>query len=162
MSADSDALVPTQKAVVTFVESRSSYGVMRADDTSIAVTVAAANTVYPITSGLSAGAELKDFTFQSASELVCGATGIYHIMFSMSLHSANNNENLCGQILVNGNETHYENDAECINAGKPVSISASGVIAINSGDVITLGVENETAAHNITVTHATVSAIRIY
>lgn len=137
------------------------YGSMYADDISQAVTVASANVYYEVPGSLSGGA-CNGFTFQSSKELLAAYVGIYLVTFGLSLTSATNNENISAAVMVNTTEAHVtEGSAQCINSGKPVHISGSGVITLAVNDVVKLCVENEDAAHNITVYHANLSILRI-
>lgn len=138
------------------------YGSMYADDASIAVTIGASGAYNEVPSGLSNGGSSSDFTFQSAKQLLCNTAGKYIVTWSMSITSSNNNEVISGTVMINS--THVstiEGSAENINGGKPVCVSGSGIITLAINDVVKLCVENETAAHDITVTHATLSLFRV-
>jgi hypothetical protein len=137
-------------------------GSMYADDASIAVTIVASGNYYALGSGLSDGGSSDDFTFQNSRELLCNTEGLYLGIWSMSMSSATNNEIVAGTMMIG--TTHVsttEGSAECINSGKPVCVSGAGLLDLAVNDVVKLCVENETAAHNITITHANLFIIKI-
>lgn len=137
------------------------YGGMYADDISQAVTVASAGVYYEVPGSITGGI-CNGFTFQSSKQLLATVAGTYEVNWSMSITSANNNENIAGAAMVNSTEAHNtEGSAQCINAGKPISVSGHGIIALAVNDVVKFCVENEDAAHNITVLHANMSITRI-
>lgn len=136
-------------------------GSMYADDISQAVTVASAGVYYEVPGSITGGT-CNGFTFQSSKQLLAAVAGTYEVNWSMSITSANNNENIAGAAMVNSTEAHNtEGSAQCINAGKPVCVSGHGLIALAINDVVKFCVENEDAAHNITVLHANMSIKRI-
>lgn len=137
------------------------YGNMYADDISQVVTVASANVYYEVPGSLTGGS-CSDFTFQSSKQLLCGRAGIYQVTYGISIASATNNEIVSAAVMIDTTEAHNtEGSAENINSGKPIYISGTGIITLAAGNVVKLCVQNETAAHNITVYHANLSIIRI-
>lgn len=137
------------------------FGNMYADDISQSVTIAASGTYYEVPGSLTGGT-CNGFTFQSSKQLLCADSGKYLATWGMSITSATNNENIAGAVMVNSTEQHNtEGSAQNINAGKPIHVSGSGVITLAANDVVKLCVENEDAAHNITVLHANLTLFRI-
>lgn len=131
------------------------YGAMYADDISLTVAVAAPDVYYPILSSLLGSLCSSDFTFQNSRELRCNRAGTYVINWGMSITSSNNNENISGAAMINNTEVHTsEGSAQCINFSKPVHVSGSGIVSLIVGDLVRLCVQNEDAAHNVTVYHA--------
>lgn len=142
-------------------ETREIYGSMWGDDITQAVTIASANVGVEVGGSLTAG-KCSGFTFQSSKELVCQVPGEYQVSWGMSLGSTNNNENISGGIMVNAAEQHQtEGSAQAINGSKPTHVSGCGSVTLALNDVVKFYVENETAAHNITVYHASLFIKRI-
>jgi hypothetical protein len=137
------------------------YGSMYADDIAQSVTIGSAGAYVKVPGSMTVGA-CNGFTLASSRELTCAVAGTYLAHWSMSLESTNNNEELAGAIMINTSEVDStENMAECINGSKPVGVSGTGILTLAVNDVVALCVENETAAHNITVTHANLTLVRI-
>jgi hypothetical protein len=142
------------------LKAKQPYGSMSGDDVSIAVTVSVATTEYAVGAGLSAGA-LNGFTFAN-SVLTCAVAGKYIVTWSLTLQASNNNEVVEGGIMVNTTpQNNTAGSAEDVNAGKPVCVSGSGIITLAANDLVNFYVENDTAAHDITVTHATLTLNRV-
>lgn len=147
--------------MTTSVTNTNLYGSMYADDISQVVTIASASVYYEVPGSLSAGA-CNGFTFQSSKQLLCTLAGLYKIDFSLSITSATNNERIDGAIMINSTEVHASESAgECINAGKMVCVAGHAIVQLAVNDVVKLCVENDTAAHNITVSHANLTVVRV-
>jgi hypothetical protein len=138
------------------------YGSMYVDDAAIAVTVSVGNTEYKVMSGASAGAS-NGFTFQNGRELLCSIAGIYLVTWGMSISSGTNNENLSGGVVINASTWQHQTEGSSNqnNSNNAVHVSGSGIITLAVNDTVGLYVENESAAHNITVRHMTLSLLRI-
>jgi len=138
------------------------YGSMYGDDIAQVVTVAAPNVYYPVPGSLLTGQCSADFTFQNSKELRCNTPGTYKINFGMSLGSTNNNEDLSGAAMINTTEVHQsEGSAQAVNGSKPVHVSGSAFVTLVDGDLVRLCVQNEDAAHNITVYHANLTIVEV-
>jgi hypothetical protein len=137
-------------------------GAMYADDITQAVTISSANVYYEVPGSMTGGHCSAAFTFQNSKELLCNVAGWYRVIWGMSITSATNNENISGAIMVNSTEVHStEGSAQCINSSKPIHVSGTGAVQLAVNDVVKLAVQNEDAAHNITVYHANMSLLRI-
>jgi hypothetical protein len=137
------------------------YGDMYAYNATITITVSASNTFYQIGTGLSGGL-CVGFTFQNARELLCGVEGTYRVVWSMSVHSASNNQECEGSVMLNGTgQSFMANHSEIINSGKPTSISGSGIIFLSVGDLISLCVANHTGATNLIIDHVTLTISKL-
>jgi hypothetical protein len=139
-----------------------SNGAMYADDITQAVTVSSANVYYEVPASMTGGHCSAAFTFQNSKELKCNIAGWYRVIWGMSITSATNNENISGAVMVNSTEAHStEGSAQCINSSKPVHVGGAGAVQLAVNDVVKLCVQNEDAAHNITVYHANMSLLRM-
>lgn len=138
------------------------YGSMYADDASIAITIGSGGAYVQVGAGISDGGSSADFTFQNARELKCNTAGTYLASYSISMSSATNNEQVSGTIMVNGAHiSTTEGSAQSINSGKPVCVAGAGVLSLKNDDLVSLAVENEDAAHNITITHLNLALMRV-
>jgi hypothetical protein len=137
------------------------YGTMYGDDIAQVVTVASANVVYAVGGGLSGGV-INGMTFQNNSELRCNDAGLYLIIWSMSLRPANNGDTVSGTVMINSTGLHVcEGSAYFANANRPQSMGGTTILDLQANDVIRLAVENETAAHNITIDHASLTVVKL-
>ena len=137
--------------------SQNYYGSMGADDITQVVTVSSAGVYYDVTGGLTSGL-VNGFTFQNSKELKCLNAGVYLIDWSMSLKVGTANQVLAGAITINSNVVDIsENMNESTSANKNYSVSGTCIVNLAVNDLIRLCVENETAANDITVTHASLS-----
>lgn len=138
------------------------YGSMYVDDASISITVGAANTEVKITTGLTGGT-CHQFTFQNNSELLCAIAGKYKVDWGMSVSSGTNNENLSGGVVINTATWQHntEGSSNQNNSNNAVHIGGSGIITLAVNDTVGLFVENESAAHDMTVRHANLSLVRV-
>lgn len=139
------------------------YGHMYADDIAQVITVAAANTEYKVTAGLSGGSCSTEFTFQNASELKCNRAGTYLVNWGMSISSGTNNENLDGGVVINTVTWQHstEGSSNQNNSNNAVHVGGHGVITLALNDTVGLYVENESAGHNITVRHVNLTVMRV-
>lgn len=137
------------------------YGSMYADDITQSVTIGSAGAYVKVPGSMTAGT-CNGFTLASSRELTCTVAGTYLVNWGMSLSPSSNNEKVSGAAMVNTTEAHQtEGSAECINTGKPVHVSGSGFVTLAVNDVVALCVENEDAAHDITVYHANLTLVRV-
>lgn len=138
------------------------YGHMYADDISQVVTVSSLDTEYKVSAGISSGL-CNGFTFQNNRELKCLHTGTYKVDWGMSVSSGTNNENLSGGVVINTNTWKHDSEGSSNqnNSNNAVHISGTGIYTLSVNDTVGLFVENESAAHNITIRHVNLSIIRI-
>ena len=100
-------------------------------------------------------------TFQNSKELLVTVAGKYLVTWSMSL-SAGNNDHIEGAAMINSTvAASTENAAHTPGAGDQVGVSGSGILTLAVNDLLKLCVENETDTDDITVSHATLTAVRI-
>ena len=119
-----------------------------------------AGAYYEVGGGLTGGAT-NGLTFQNSKELLVGVAGTYLITWSMSL-SAGNNDHLEGAVMINSAvAASTENAAHTPGSGDQIGVGGSGLVSLAVNDVIKLCVENETDTDDITVSHATLTAVRI-
>lgn len=137
-------------------------GSMYADDISQTETVGAANTEVKVSGGLTGGT-VNGFTFQNNRELLCSVAGKYEVMWGMSVSSGTNNENLSGGVVINTVTWQHntEGSSNQNNSNNAVHIGGCGWITLAVNDTVGLFVENESAAHNITVRHANLVVKRV-
>lgn len=134
------------------------YGNAYANSISQVVTVASAAVFYQVPGSLTTG-PVNNFTFTGGNGLRANVAGLYFVSFSMSLLSGTANETLQGCLMVNGTAVPNigTSETEASVANHPGCVSASGIITLALNDIVSLAVMNETAAHNITVTQASLT-----
>jgi hypothetical protein len=121
------------------------------------ITGASAGQGGPFTSG----GQLSNFTFSATGgELTASAANYYHATWSVSVSVNSANMEVEGSLFVNGAQTDFSSHSEQHDTSEPFTMSASGVIHLNAGDRVGIGLQNPnwSAGTNIvTVAHATLS-----
>ena len=142
-----------------------SYGSMYMEDASVAVTLTDINTAYPIASGFTGGLE-NNATFQNSKEIKIVKAGVYKIDWSLSM-SVNNSDQTIEALIIAGaaGTTDQDQTANATRAkenGVLYSLGGSGLVTCAVGDLIRLGVANESAAGSVvTVSHVNVTIVQI-
>lgn len=130
------------------------YGHAYGSSISQSVTIPFASTFVEVSAGLTGGLT-NNFTFMNNHQLQCNSAGTYKVSFSMSVMSGTANEILEGAIMVNGTALLLAtSDTEASVANHPGCVSASCIVTLANNDLVSLAVMNQTAAHNITLTQA--------
>lgn len=137
------------------------YGNMYMFQGAETITVAAADTWYELTGGLSGGEENR-CTFQNDHEILIQKAGNYMITWSMSIADGATNQ-VMGTIMVNGTEeTAAAGHTTITTANKFHQISGNVIIALAEDDVVSMGVLNEDAASDIDIEHVTMSLVLVH
>ena len=137
------------------------YADMHCFNASIAVSVSATNTWYPIASGLNSSDSLG-ITFDGSHTLTIAQQGVYKLTLSCSVECNAKNQVLSFTYAINGTASpKVESVCEQVAANNPVSLSCTDIAKFAAGDVITLVLENNTAVNNLTVLCCTLTIIRI-
>jgi hypothetical protein len=64
--------------------------------------------------------------------------------------------------MINGvASTITESHTEVLNPGRPMVISGTGIVTLAVNDLVSMGVSEHTAIHDIIVNHLTLSVLRI-
>lgn len=138
-----------------------SYGAMTAFNIGLTVVITAPNTWTAVPSSLSSGL-LRNFTFQSASELVCGDSGVYKIDWNMAVEAVGANDNVEGGVTINGTiQTGFVSHLRFASPNFAGSFGAAGIVRLTAGDIIRLAVNNNTDADDVIVQHVALTAIML-
>jgi hypothetical protein len=147
------------------VVSSTAFGSMYAYNVTQSVTVSATDTYYEVPGSMTAGTiSNTDFTFQNSSELLCNTAGKYLANWSMAVTCATTSQEVEGGVLLNGTiqqNTACHCEVATGDANRPDCVAGSGIITLNVNDVVSFGVLEHTAIHNIVVQHATMTLTRI-
>lgn len=129
-------------------------------NTPTAVTIGSANTWVAIASGFTGG-DNEGVTFQNARELKIVTAGTYLVQWSLSLDAAAANVEVEGGILVNGT---VNEKSVChlffATANDTGTLKSQAWIDLVADDIITLGVNNNTSATNVSMEHSNVNIAR--
>ena len=137
------------------------YGNMYADNATITCTIAATDTYVQVPNGITGGT-VSGFTFQNSRELKCNVAGVYLVNWSMSVNSGSANQEIEGSIMINGTaSTITESHCEVLNPTRPMVIAATGIVTLAVNDLVSMGVSEHTAIHDIIVNHLTLTLLRI-
>lgn len=134
------------------------YGSMYAYEISETITVSLANTWYEVTAGVTSGGYLKRMTFANAHELVVELAGIYQVNWSMALTTTTANDEVMGTFGINNTATNAGASHGTVKTGGAfVTVAGTGIVSLAANDAISMFVDNESAARNITIEHITCS-----
>lgn len=154
---EKDSLDPSRD----FFPEQAPYGEMYATNISVAIVVAAANTAYEVTSGMTGGLEYL-MAFGGAHYIQAERGGIYLANWSLSIDTAGALDEIEGGLMIGGvaqnNGTAHTTVAAAADAS---TVAANALLQIAAGDQISLFVRNHTAARDITVEHASLTLTRI-
>lgn len=133
------------------------YGSMflRQADSDINVVIGTPSIWYAISSGLIGGEELLT-AFQNAREIEVQMAGHYEVNWSMALSTNAANDEVMGAAGVNG--AALEEAANRSTVATPsafVSVAGHAIIDVEADDLISLFVQNESAARDIDIQHVT-------
>lgn len=135
------------------------YGEFYAVNTTITVTVGAANTAYEVNSGMTEGLTNLS-TFGGNHYIEVGRGGVYEVNWSMAAEASNPTDEIEGGFMVDGtaqsNGTSHTGSAAAAN-----DIGATGLIKLSAGQQVSLFVRNHSGANDIDVEHATFTIKRI-
>lgn len=139
------------------------YGSLWKDDVATAVTLAVANTYYPITGGMTAGmVKGAAFVFQNASELRCSLAGDYDAVWSMTVRHSSSDRTAEGVVMVNSTQQpQTANATRTKENGVDYSLGGCGPVRLAVGDLVRLAVSDEGGTGTITVNHANLRLSRI-
>jgi hypothetical protein len=135
---------------------------MTIDNNAATLTLTLQNTYYRITTGWVAG-DNNSWTY-SGNTLVCGNTGTYATICSLSVEIDTANQDVIFAIRKNGVViTDHLTQTRMSNANETNAVTMSGVVTgVNAGDVIDVAAQNITSAgKNITVIYANCSCINV-
>lgn len=136
------------------------YGNMYMYEGSTTITISSANTWYEITTGMTGGEE-NLMTFQNNHEIYTSKAGRYLANWSLSITNGANTE-IMGGIFVNGTAVNKSaGHGTVVSANKFINVSGNTILNLSAGDVVSLGVQNEDSATDITVEHATLTLTQI-
>lgn len=102
--------------------------------------------------------QISGFEFQNGNRLKVLKTGYYHAVWSMSLETAANNQEVEGTLGIN-DSPHLDiaSHGFVINNNKPICISGTGILYLVVGDLVSFMVLNHTSAGNIVSDHVSLS-----
>ena len=134
---------------------------MYAYQAAVVVTVAAADTWYEVTSGLTEG--LSDgVDIQNGYQHKLRYGGKYLVIWSLSMSTGTANDELMGAVGINGTvETSSAGQTTVANANAKGGANGSAILDLSAGDLISLFVHNETFARDVTIEHASCNVLRI-
>jgi hypothetical protein len=128
------------------------FGSMYCEDATIATTITAANTVYPVASGMTGGLENK-CTFQNSKEIKILVAGVYEVIWSMSISCDASDQTIEGLVVAGASGTTQQdqtaNSTRAKENGVVYSVSGGGFVTCAVNDLIRLGLENETSAGTV-------------
>lgn len=137
------------------------YGELYATNATQVVVVAAANTAYEVTGGMTAGLANR-VNNGGAHYLEIVEAGVYQVIWSMSIDTAAAADEIEGGVMLNGGAQNNATSHTTVSAASGASsIAASGFFRVSQGDQVSLFVRNHTAARNITVEHIALTIWRI-
>ena len=134
------------------------FGSMYNHDTSTTVTIGATDTPVRVPGGFTQG-QANLMTFQNSREIAVSLTGIYKIVWQISFTmAAGANQEIEGFVMINNviniQATGHERVTTATDTG---SVSGNCELDLAAGDVVALGMLNETSTNNIVVEHANLS-----
>lgn len=138
------------------------YGEIYADDASITVTINAPNTPVKIASGLSGGSQ-NGLVFQNGCELRIVIPGTYSVNWSISADTNTAGQEIMGVILKNSvRQPNGTNHATVVAPNKAVPLAGAAILpGLIAGDLLGVGVSNETTVNDIMVEHVNFVMLRI-
>lgn len=158
-----DFCLPNNSAISeAFTKAGMAYGEMYADDINKTVTIAQASTYYPVTDFGLSSTDVYGMHLEDTSGLRVAKAGKYILNFNATMKCATANQNVSALGFVNTTPMpSTEGSALIGTANAAASIGGCGIITLEAGDLVRLGVENETGANNLIITHCTFTLRRI-
>jgi len=137
------------------------YGDMHCQGASISIVIGSANSWVAIPSGL-VSSDHSGWAISGGNTLTCSETGIYHIMISCTLQCGSANQVISCTYAVSGTaSTNVLGELEIVNTNRPYCVTCCDINRFNSGDALTIVLENNTAANNLTVNACTLTVVRV-
>jgi hypothetical protein len=141
------------------------YGSFYAEDAAIATTLTTINVYYPILSCMTTGL-VKNVTFQNSRELALLVAGVYHVTWALSISVNASDQTIEGLIIAGATGTTAQvqtgNSTRAKENGVLYSVGGTGLVTCAVGDLMRIGLENETSAGTvITVSHANIVIRRV-
>lgn len=138
------------------------YGSFYATNIALTVAVAAANTAYEVSSSMTTGTALRLMSFGGDHYLQLERNGVYLVNWSMSIDTAVVGDAIEGGFMVDGTAVEIGTSHTSVPAGGAASaIAGSAVLPLSALNQISLFVRNQTAARDIEVQHASLTATLI-
>jgi len=138
------------------------FGSMYATNASITITVAASDTAYEVTSGLTSGGQLDGISFGDSHYLETNYGGKFLIVWSMAIETGTANQDIEGGIMVNGTAIEIgTGHTSSATANKAHTIAGSLIQDLSANDQVSLYVRNQTLATDILVEHANLTLCRV-
>lgn len=165
-----DEFIPTSVAqeqqvllpVVPEYIDEAAYGSFYATNIALVVAVAVANTAYEVNSSMTTGTALRLMSFGGDHYLQLERNGIYLINWSMSIDTAIAEDAIEGGFMVDGTAIEIGTAHTSVAAASAAStISSSAVMPLSALNQLSLYVRNHTAARDIEVQHASLTATLI-
>lgn len=137
------------------------YADMHVFNGSISIVIGASNTWVAVPSGL-ISSDHKGFTLSGGNTQTCNDAGIYAFSLSVTLSCSSANQSISATYAINGTASpNVVGQAELVNAGKTYCVSCSDINVLNSGDAVTIVLQNNTAAHNLTAIAVSLTLVKV-
>lgn len=138
-----------------------SYADMHCFNVSTTIVISAANTWVVVPSGL-VSSDHKGFTLSGGNTQTCNDAGTYAFALSVTVQCGSANQNISMTYAVNGTASaNVIAQAELVNSGRSYCLSCSDINGLNSGDAVTIVLQNNTAANNLTVIAVTLTMVKV-
>lgn len=138
------------------------YCSFKGDNIDRIVTIPDTNNYHEVDGNLSLAYQ-NGCVFQNNKEFRILYSGYYDVAWNISGSTSGANDQLEGEVLVNGVHDENGGSAHCTtqNSNKPCNISSVGIVHIDSNGLVSLGVRNVSATNNVVINHANLVAKRI-
>lgn len=153
------------EAVLSY-QNKSIYGSMYAHNITQVVDIIATDQMKSIPGGFTEGLSIgwTMFSLQGDSALVCHVEGYYLVNYSISAQ-VTSGEEWESAVMVNGvmrPETSAHSESTQGATTRPQVNSGTGIIDLQVGDIVTLGVDNHVSSGNVTVFHANITLLKLH
>ena len=140
----------------------SAYCDMHVIGASISIVVGAANTWYAIPNSLLSSDHLG-WTLSSGNTLTCNSgAGTYAITLSATVSCGSANQAISLTYTQGGTaSTNVQAACELVNSGRTYCLSCTDIQTFADGDTVTIVLQNNTAANNLTVVNVSMTLVRI-
>lgn len=141
------------------------YGSMFAHDASIAVTIGSIGVAVQVPGTFTVG-QTNLATFQNTNEIAVTNAGRYLITWQMSFTAGASNQEIEGSVMVDtGAGDVFNTQASAhrkISTGTDTgSMSGTCILDLAAGDVVSLGIINETSTNTVTIEHGNLTVAHI-
>ncbi len=138
------------------------FGSMYGDNIDVTIDITIQDAYTELASGLTGGSENLT-TFQNDHEILITKPGKYMVNWSLSLATATANDEIEGEIMVNGTATETGGSAHVViaNSNKPQTLSATGILTLAVDDVVSMSAKNNTSTADILVNHASLTLLMV-